>query len=238
MDVTLVDATEDDLRGWYERLSRRVVPQTQLTQVSGVSAFYHWANLMEIRADNPTAKLPRPRVSTSRPRPISPKDLAQALDSAVPRVRAAMILGAYAGLRAAEIAGAQRTHLREGSIWVRGKGQRERIVPAHPLVAEQYSAGQPWVIARQDGKTGSCAPWLVSHIVSEHLHACGLDDTCHSLRHFFGTQVYKRTRDLRLVQELMGHTSPTTTAIYADYAREDAADAIASLAPTAPLHAA
>lgn len=229
MGVSLFDATEADLAGWYGRLSRRVTPQTQLTQVSGVAAFYHWANLMEIRPDNPTAKLPRPRLSTSRPRPISPKDLAKAMGTAPPRIRSAMLLGAYAGLRAAEIAAAQRTHLREGSIWVRGKGGRERIVPAHPLVAAQYAAGQPWVIARLDGHAGPCAPWLISHIVSEHLHSCGLDETCHSLRHYFGTQLYQRTHDLRMVQELMGHQSPTTTAIYAEWSREGAAEAIAGL---------
>lgn len=229
MGVPLIDATEDDIRGWYERLSRRVLPQTQAGQIASINAFYKWANMMQIRGDNPTARLPRPKLTTGRPRPIAPDALALALGSAVPRVRSAMILGAYAGMRAAEIAAAQRTHYRDGTIWVRGKGGKERIIPAHPMVAAEYQTGQPWVIGREDGKPGGCQPWLVSHIVNEHLHACGLADTCHSLRHYFGTQMYQATHDLRMVQELMGHASPTTTAIYADYAREDAAAAVSGL---------
>ncbi len=55
----------------------------------------------------------------------------------------------------------------------------------------------------------------VSNTIGRHLRALGIDSTPHQLRHYFGSAIYRRTRDLRLTQELLGHAFPSTTAIYA-----------------------
>jgi integrase len=209
------------LEAWYRCLAERVQPCTQASELSGVRAFYRWALTMRLLDEDPSAGLPRPRVMPGRPRPIATEDLfdafAQCDDQ---RVTAAMTLAAYAGLRAAEVAAAQRQDLRDGSITVRGKGGRVRLVPAHPLVVGWFRAGQPYVVARRDGRPGPCAPWLISQVVNRHLHACGLDDTLHSLRHWFATHLYRGTLDVRLTQDLLGHASPTTTALYADWTHD------------------
>lgn len=57
----------------------------------------------------------------------------------------------------------------------------------------------------------------------------GIAATAHQLRHWFGSQLYAKTRDLRMVQEMLGHSSPTTTAIYAAFNPGDAVDAVQSL---------
>jgi Phage integrase family len=51
----------------------------------------------------------------------------------------------------------------------------------------------------------------------------GIGATLHQLRHRFGTQTYARRRDLRMVQELLGHASPATTAVYTLVDQADAA---------------
>jgi len=217
----MVAATHQQLAEWYTELAGRVQPNTQASELSGVRAFYKWAVTMKLLVDDPSAALPRPRVPMGRPRPIATEDLfdafAQCDDQ---RVTAAMTLAAYAGLRAAEVAAAQRRDLRDGSITVRGKGGRVRLVPAHPLVVGWFRAGHPYVVARRDGRPGPCAPWLISQVVNRHLHACGLDDTLHSLRHWFATHLYRGTLDVRLTQDLLGHASPTTTALYADWTHD------------------
>lgn len=214
----MLDADRDQLEHWYRDLAARVAPSTQAGELSGVRAFYKWAMTMRLLDEDPSAALPRPRVPQGRPRPIDTSALFDAMACCDDqRVLASMTLAAYAGLRAAEVAGAQRTDLRDGSITVVGKGGRVRLVPAHNLVVGWYHAGQPYVVPRHDGRPGPCAPWLISQIVNRHLHACGLDDTMHSLRHWFATYLYRGTLDVRLTQDLLGHSSPTTTALYADW---------------------
>ena len=176
--------------------------------------------VLGLRGDDPSGALPRPRVPMGRPRPIATDTLLLALAQSHGRVRSAMILAAYAGLRAAEIAAAERIHLREGSITVVGKGGKTRIVPAHELVAREYANGQPWVVPRLDGQAGPNRPWMVSRIVNDHLHSLGIPDTLHSLRHWFGTHIYRATQDIRLTQDLLGHASPTTTAGYAAWSHD------------------
>jgi site-specific recombinase XerD len=65
--------------------------------------------------------------------------------------------------------------------------------------------------------------------LNTYLHSLGITSTAHSLRHRFATTIYEETRDLRLTQELMGHTSPETTAIYTQANHAGAAAAVAAL---------
>ena len=101
------------------------------------------------------------------------------------------------------------------------------------VLAELRTAGLPhngWVFRRRDGGHGPNAPWTVSHLANQHLADCGADATLHQLRHRFGSSLYKETRDLRLVQDLLGHRSPETTAGYAAWDQRGAAAAVELLA--------
>jgi integrase/recombinase XerC len=70
-------------------------------------------------------------------------------------------------------------------------------------------------------------PVQVSHAIRSHLHSCGVIASAHQLRHWFATSVYETSgHDLRMVQELLGHSSPTTTAIYTRWSRTQAGPAV------------
>lgn len=88
------------------------------------------------------------------------------------------------------------------------------------------------VIRRLDGNHGAVSPSLVSTVANKHLHDLGIPDTLHSLRHRAATELYRHTKDIRLVGDILGHASPATTAIYAAWSREDAPAAMAHLAST------
>jgi integrase len=163
-----------------------------------------------------------------------------AVASAPPRVRPWLVLAGWAGLRAKEIALLRRETVLDTAtppvILVAAdatKGHRERIVPASPFVlAELRTAGLPragWVFPRRDGRPGPLAPWTVSHLANRHLRESGTAATLHQCRHRFATVLYQQTHDLRLVQELLGHVSPETTALYSAYDRAGAADAVNKL---------
>ena len=100
------------------------------------------------------------------------------------------------------------------------------------MLDELRLAGLPrngYAFTRHDGAPGPNQPWLVSHLANACLREAGSAARFHDLRHRFATQLYQATRDIRLVQELLGHASPSTTAVYAAYDRAGAAAAVEAL---------
>ena len=70
----------------------------------------------------------------------------------------------------------------------------------------------------------------VSHVIRKHLVDCGIVASAHMLRHWFATTAYEESgSDLRMVQELLGHSSPTTTAMYTRWSQTRAVDVVASM---------
>jgi integrase/recombinase XerC len=75
-----------------------------------------------------------------------------------------------------------------------------------------------WVFRRLDGGSGPNLPGTISALSAEHLRSLGIPATLHQLRHRFATQLYQRSRDIRLLQDILGHSSPATSALYAAWA--------------------
>lgn len=143
-----------------------------------------------------------------------------------------VLLAAYAGLRRSEIAAVHPRDFVDGVLHVVGKGDRARIVPVHPLIDQAVRAE---LERRRDGRIGTgwrlgaarvdpagylfpgqqpgthVSPWVVGDALSGLL---GDVWTGHTLRHRFASRAYAASRDLRAVQELLGHSRPETTARY------------------------
>lgn len=238
----LLDAMEDDLARWQEGLVG--APRYLANQLANCASFYAWAaDVAEIIPSNPARRLVRPKVPRGVPRPIAEERLAIAIATAPADVRCWLVLGAYAGLRAGEMARLQRQNILDTAnpplLIVDGKGGKQRVVPASERVLFELRAyGLPsrgYVFRRRDGLPGAPTPARLSQLVNEHLHGIGIEDTGHAARHRFGTRAYQRSRDLRLVQDLLGHADPGSTAVYAAFAAEQAAAVVASLDPDSDL---
>lgn len=220
-------------------LSRPLSPEAQACELSHLRQFYQWAQRQGVREDDPTAGIMRPKIARRLPRPISDEGLALALENAPERIRPWLHLAAYAGLRACEVAQlrADAVHLDASPpviVIERSKGGGMSSVEAHPhLVEVLRGAGLPrsgYLFRRCDGRPGPNAPWTISQVANAYLRSLGLPDTFHSLRHWFGTNLYRSSgRDLRVTQEGMRHASPVPTAIYTFVDRGDTAAAIARL---------
>lgn len=146
------------------------------------------------------------------------------------RDAALLLLGAVLGLRAAELVGLDLadTELTQGQLTVRGKGGKTRRLPLTRTVA---AALRRWLSLRP----ASVSPALLlslSHrnvagrlstkgardIAGRHYAALGLPPELwglHTLRRTAGTQLYRATRDLHVVADVLGHASVNTSAIYA-----------------------
>lgn len=222
LGVPLLEATPEQLYEWRDSL--HLAPGTVYAYVSHVRAFYDWAVKAKLIPSNPVADVPVPKLPRRHPRPITETELQHAIDHAPGRVRVWLMLASMCGLRAKEIALLQadcirlyddHPHLKIS--FDATKGSTERIVPLHPYaVAELQHADLPaagYVFRKLDDTP--ITPNLVSKLSNQHLHALGITDTFHSLRHRFGTRAYGVEFNLRAVQELLGHSRIDTTAGYA-----------------------
>jgi integrase/recombinase XerC len=222
LPVPLLEATPEYLYEWRAALA--VSGPTIAGYFSNIREFYGWCAGRGFIAANPAADLPVPALPRRQPHPIAEADLLAALDTASRRIRVWLVLAAWCGLRAKEIAllRADCIRIRDAAPHIRvvhdaTKGRTERIIPVPPFAAAELAqAGlftDGMAFRRADGKP--LRPWLVSKLCNEHLHAMGIPDTLHSLRHRFLTQAYAVDKDIRVVQELAGHAHIQTTAGYA-----------------------
>lgn len=186
---------------------------TRQAVVGCLRALFRWMQTVGRRRDNPALSLIRPRVPARPPRPCPESVLAAALAVADDRLRLMVEAAAFCGLRRAEIARMHSdalTRTEDGwGITVHGKGGKVRVVPVSDRMASAVAARPGWTFP---GRTdGHLAPATVGIMVARELPG---DWTCHTLRHRFASVAYRQDRDIRAVQELLGHTSVTTTQIY------------------------
>lgn len=239
-DRDLTDATPDDLLRW--RIGLALSDNSIVAYTNTIRAFYAWLERSERLPASPAEDLPIPRARRGLPRPIGEDDLDYAIDNAPRRIRAWLVLAAYAGLRAQEIAYLRREDLlntyRPPMIHVSelmAKGSRQRLVPLVPYAWSELQAyGLPrrgFVFLRLRG-AGPNTPKTISNLSNRYLHDCGFDETLHQLRHFYGTEMLETSEgNLRVVQDMMGHASPATTAVYAAVRPSDAVRAALLIQP-------
>jgi integrase/recombinase XerC len=217
----LLSATPQDLYSWQLSI-RNMAPESISTYVGHAKGFYAWLTRYHGAADA-AELLVRPTIPRRLPRPIQDDDLQAALRLADGDMRIMLFLMAFCGARCGEVSRAQRSHIRDRAnppmALLIGKGGKERDVrmpnDTHIVLDEWRIPSRGHIVRGADGRRLS--PNRVSQIVNGYLHSIGIADTAHSLRHWYGTNVYRITRDIRLVQEMMGHASPGTTAIYTQY---------------------
>ncbi|MGI8682030.1 MAG: tyrosine-type recombinase/integrase [Mycobacteriales bacterium] len=204
--------TFDELVTWLA--GHDWAPNTRRAYRGSLRAFYRWATATGRVTTSPAHLLPPVRVPRGKPRPAPEAAYRLALAIADERVRLAVLLAGQCGLRRAEIARTRTEHVEPdllgSSLRVTGKGGHVRMVPLTDELAALITEHAPgWLFPSTHG--GHLTPHHLGKLVTR----CLPDDlTTHTLRHRCATVSYAGTRDLRAVQELLGHAKPETTAIY------------------------
>jgi integrase/recombinase XerC len=203
-------------------------------ELSALKAFVAFAREQAGYPDPAPPRMRGPRIKKGLPRPVTPDEavnLAVAVeeDASEPwigaRDRAVLLLLYGAGMRIAEALSLTGAALPLGeTLLVTGKGNKQRMVPVLPIVAQgvtDYAAKCPWPIDKttplfRGAKGGPLRQGMVQKAMARARIVLGLpaSATPHALRHSFATHLLGAGADLRSLQELLGHASLGSTQIY------------------------
>lgn len=209
-------ADADAIDAWW-RSRAHLAATSRVNELAAVRSFYLWCRRHDHRGatDDPTYRIEPPRVPKGLPRPISRADFLRLLDALEPDLRRAVCLGAWAGMRVAEVAALDWSDVdRETNrIRVTGKGQKTRLVGLHPLLLDSLLPDTGGNVVTAGGTPYTAT--VLSRKVNRAMRAAGVESTFHALRHRFGTLALATTGNLLAVGRAMGHSDPSSTAVYA-----------------------
>lgn len=188
-------------------------PETRKAYRNTISSFFRWLHKSGRRSDDPSLDVPRVKKPHAHPRPCPDRYIAVAMEMATSSERLMIRLGAECGLRRGEIA---RVHSDDvvadsagRSLIVRGKGDKQRIVPLPDDLAGIIMDARGYLFPSRFGGH------VEESYVGDHISRLLPDGyAAHTLRHRFATTAYAATHDLFVVAELLGHESVETTEHY------------------------
>lgn len=243
----LAGATQADLDAYLASMSSAGFAATsQARHLSCLRQFYRFLYQEGQRDDDPTSQIRSPTKAKSLPKTLSQDDVGDLLEAArngvdsagkswkmqfhALRMHALVELIYATGLRVSELVTLPVSVARrdEPFFIVRGKGNKERLVPLPP---KARSALDDFLACRDKHPKADQCKWLFAadafdkpmarQVFARDLKAlgarCGLDAALlspHVMRHAFATHLLNNGADLRVVQQLLGHADISTTQIY------------------------
>ncbi|HPA35692.1 MAG TPA: site-specific tyrosine recombinase XerD [Chitinophagales bacterium] len=231
------DLTLDDLEHFIAFLhDLGLSERSQARIISGIKAFYKYLLTEEFIKNDPSTLLEGPKLGKYLPDTLSFQEielLIEGLDLTKPEdIRnKAMLETLYSsGLRVTELIQLQISHLYKDIEFIRviGKGNKERLVPIGSVALKhieiyleyvrknlpQYPAYSDVLFLNRRGKPISRV--MVFLVIKKLAEKAGLQKNIspHTFRHSFATHLIEGGADLRAVQQMLGHSSITTTEIY------------------------
>lgn len=233
---TLLTASADDYRAYLQGQSRKgKATKTVARRLAAIRVFLRFLSASGHDATSILQQLERPKPERSLPKVLSRAQVNQLINTPDPesplfaRDVAILELLYASGLRASELCDLKRrdVNLQVGCVRVLGKGMKERVVPLGRAAAEainRYLAdcrpkldragtAEQLILSRTGKAFDRIALWM---LVEKYGRSSGLlkHVSPHTLRHCFATHLIGGGADLRVVQELLGHSDIATTQIY------------------------
>ncbi|MEY3091820.1 MAG: tyrosine recombinase XerD [Actinomycetota bacterium] len=243
---SVLDVTSADIDAFVAERRAEAAASSVARQLAAVRNFHRFLVAENRRRDDPTADLDGVRVPAGIPKPLSEEDVARLIgavmgDDAVARRDRALLEFLYAtGARISEACGLSLgdLDLEAGLVRLYGKGSKERLVPvgscARQALEQWLGVGRPDLVParwkrrgdaeavfldRRGGRLSRQAAWAA---VTRHGERAGLTGhlSPHVLRHSCATHMLDHGADLRIVQEMLGHASISTTQVYTKVSQE------------------
>ena len=239
-----------------ERASADPAPAaTSLARLqSSVRGWHRFLVREGIDADDPSGRLRPPKAPRRLPKALTIDQVERLLDAPPPdepigiRDRALLELLYATGARVSEAIGLDVDDLAHGDVLrLRGKGSKERIVPVgsyartavdayltrvRPGLAARGRASARLFLGARGAPLSRQSAWLVIRAAADRAQITA-DVSPHTLRHSFATHLLQGGADVRVVQELLGHSSVATTQIYTHVSVDALRDIYATSHPRA-----
>lgn len=238
----------DELREFVgERRSSGAATSSVARQIAAVRSLHRYLAAEQHRPDDPTARLDGVKVPAGLPKPLAEAEVTSLLDAVLGadpparRDRALLELLYATGARISEIVGLSIGDIdfEESLVLLHGKGDKERIVPFGSSAARALDdwfspSGRARMIPdrwrrrgdaeavflnQRGGRLTRQGAWLV---LKKYGERAGIADhlSPHVLRHSCATHLLDHGADLRVVQEMLGHASISTTQVYTKVSQE------------------
>ena len=233
-------ADRNDIRRYLALVqSRGCSKRSAARKLAAIRSFFHYCHLAEIGGANPAKTIRTPKFGKALPHFLYPDTVEALLNlpDTTPlglRDRAILELLYATGIRVGELVAMELGDYRRESsqILVTGKGNKQRLLPVHKLAIASIDGyltqGRPKLISRPcqslwlNNKGGPLGQRGVRWILAKYCQHLALKRSVspHVIRHSFATHMLENGADLRTVQELLGHSSLSSTQIYTHVTRE------------------
>ena len=204
-------------------------PTSVTRKIASIRGWFRWLSANEIISQDPSLGIELPRLTKKLPRVISVSEIEEMLNNKLDETQQVIIELLYgAGLRVYELIGLELNNIELSSRYVRciGKGSKERIIPIgekaqkaiagylkiRQLLIKKYKLETKQFLIKENGHLMTRQDVYVfikqqGELLRKHISP-------HTLRHSFATHMLENGADLRVVQELLGHSDVSTTQLY------------------------
>ena len=227
----LQEVSESDIiRYESEIIKNNIATSSLIRKLSAIRQFYHYLVSEGVIKIDPTAHIPLPKRPHYLPNTLTVDEVLALIEApdistiAGIRNRTMLELLYASGLRVSELVGLTMTnlHLESNYILVRGKGSKERIVPINEVAKywikkylDEREVESDFLFPGRKPQN-HLTRMAFFKIIKNEAKRAGIttDISPHSLRHSFATHMLEGGADLRIIQELLGHSSIATKEIY------------------------
>jgi len=235
IDASPIEIDEETIQNFIYTISKLLNERSQSRLISGLKSFFDYLIFEDYRRSNPLELIESPRLGRKLPDTLSTTEIDQlieAIDLSHPQGHRnkAIIETLYGcGLRVSELINLKLSHLHfeHGFIKVLGKGNKERLVPINPYTQKYInlyidlrneqeimkdSTDVLFLNRRGSGLTRAMIFTIVKQLAKRaHIEK---NISPHTFRHSFATHLLENGANLRVIQQMLGHESITTTEIY------------------------
>lgn len=250
LDENSIESFDDIKRShinYYVRELRKkeLAPTSVSRKIASLRGWFRWMMSMNLIKQDPTVSLEQPKLSKHLPRVLSVHEVDTLLSQELSKMEKAILEILYAtGLRVSELANLKLTSINIKHSYVKcfGKGSKERIVPMGKIakdatnvyleeretVLSSLGITSDYLFIHNDGRRVSrqdiylIIKNLGERVLNKHI-------TPHTLRHSFATHMLENGADLRVVQELLGHSDVATTQLYTHVSKKRLKDVYFSI---------
>ena len=231
-------ASAQDVEDFSIEISKNLSAASRARLLASLRGYHKFLVLENLRSDDPTKRVRAPKLALRLPKALSQSEVMSLIEASGPapddesadflrlRNRALVELMYSTGARVSEIVNLDLDEVDDsGLMRVRGKGSKERLVPvgsyakaaldaylvrSRPVLSAKGSA-RALFLNQRGSRLSRQSIW---EIIQKAAQGINREVSPHSLRHSFATHLLEGGADVRVVQELLGHASVTTTQIY------------------------